>query len=103
MMHTRFCKRVLVIHSFLSNMSSRAEVSILPVSIFVSILIIKYWLYIIKVDLKRIVYQAYCSERQLDEHHIHSCVTFIKSLLSKCDVYTEWKNHPVHDKTSFLK
>ena len=103
MVHNRFCKRILGVYSSTSNVFSRAEVGRLPLSIFVSKLIAKYWLYIIKLDPQRIVYQAYISERQLDECHTLSWVSFIKQLLTKCDLIAEWENQSVENETSFLK
>ena len=102
MVHNKFCKRILGVYSSTSNVSSRTEVGRLPLSISITMLIAKYWLYIIKLDPKRIVYQAYCSERQLDECLTQNWVYFIKNLLYKCDLRQEWDNQSVQNETLFL-
>ena len=100
--HNTFCKRILGVYKSTSNKNCRKETGRYSLSIPVTMLVIKYWLHIIKLDSSRVAFQAYLSEKSIDAQSKESWVTFVKTLLYECDMKHIWDSQYVHNEKVLL-
>ena len=75
--HTRFCKYVLGVSKYASNIASRAELGRFPITIFVLIQSIKYWLYLYDkpfINFSKLAYNSLihndCNHQSTFNHNI---------------------------------
>ena len=83
MVQNKFCKRILGVYKSTSNILSRNEIGRVPISLMITLHILKYWIFITSLQKDRLLYQAYMSEKILDENGHSSWVTFVKQLRFK--------------------
>ena len=103
LLHNSFCKRILGVYKSTSNNLCRSEMGRHPLSIYVIMSVIKYWLYIIKLDNKRIVYHAYRNDLTFNTHRKSSWVTFIREILYKLNFSHVWETEQVTNEKLFIK
>ena len=77
--HTRFCKVILGVNKYTSNLASKADLGRYPLIIFALLQSVKYWLYLNENPFEKCNRYSYLSQIHLDgsaastfSHHISS-------------------------------
>lgn len=90
--HIRYCKFVLGVNKYASNIASLSELGRYPLSIFVIIHSLKYWLYLYKNPFENYSKIAYKSIEYIDGRYAGTFNNHIYELLRYVGFDHVWKN-----------
>jgi len=91
------------VYASTSNILARNEIGRVPISLLITIQILKYWIHIISLNEDRILYQAYKSKKDLDEKGHTSWVTFVRELLYRLKLKEIWETQYVCSASDLLQ
>ena len=90
----KYCKLLLCVGRFTSNMAARAELGRHPLMLSVAALQIKFWNQILKSPGK-LIYNAYQEDIRNDSRGVKNWITGVKIVLERCGLTHFWQNQTI--------
>jgi exonuclease III len=101
--HLKFCKMLLGVNRFTSNLASRAELGRFPLVIEIYVGIVKYWLRLNQLPEDRLVVDALKLNEQLHEQGHFTWSSMVKHILLTANLTDVWAHRSVTNYTNLVE
>jgi hypothetical protein len=101
--HLKFCKMLLGVNRFTSNLASRAELGRFPLAIEIYVGIVKYWLRLNQLPDDRLVVDALKLNEQLHDQGHFTWSSMVKHILLTSNFTDVWVHRSATNYTNFIE